>query len=72
MMQELKHEILESSKQLPSIKLIKTMIYRCAFLIYHLPHVAFSVTKKTINFVSTKALLAKTKEYYSTKANSSE
>ena len=38
MMQELKHDLLESSKQLPSIKLFKT--------IYQLPHEAFSVSNQ--------------------------
>ena len=38
MMQELKHDLLESSKQLPSIKLFK--------IIYHLPHEAFSVSNQ--------------------------
>ena len=38
MMQELKHDLFESSKQLPSIKLFKT--------IYQLPHEAFSVSNQ--------------------------
>ena len=38
MMQELKHDLLESSKKLPSIKLFKT--------IYQLPHAAFSVSNQ--------------------------
>jgi hypothetical protein len=38
MMQELKHDIFESSKQFPSIKLFK--------IIYHLPHEAFYVSNQ--------------------------
>ncbi len=38
MVHELKHDLLESSKQLPSIKLFKT--------IYQLPHEAFSVSNQ--------------------------
>ena len=38
MMQELKHDLFESSKQLPSNKLFKT--------IYQLPHEAFSVSNQ--------------------------
>ncbi len=38
MMQELKHDLLEISKQLPSIKLFKTT--------YQLPHEAFSVSNQ--------------------------
>ena len=38
MMQELKHDLLERSKQLPSIKLFK--------IIYQLPHEAFSVSNQ--------------------------
>ena len=38
MMQELKHDLLENSKQLPSIKLFKT--------IYQLAHEAFSVSNQ--------------------------
>ena len=48
MMQELTHDLLESSKQLQSIKLSNTMIYKNkhVFSIYHLPHVAFSVSNQ--------------------------
>ena len=55
MMQELKHDLLESSKQLPSIKLFK--------IIYQLPHEAFSVSNQIAmnEAVSTFAMNIKSK-----------
>lgn len=55
MMQELKHDLFESSKQLPSIKLFKT--------IYQLPHEAFSVSNQIAmnEAISTFAMNIKSK-----------
>ena len=49
MIQEIKHDLLESSKQLKNNKLSKTMIFKHEyfFSIYHLPYVAFSVSNQT-------------------------
>ena len=47
-MQELKHDLLESSKQLQGIEISKTMIYKTAsFHSYQLPHATFSVPTQT-------------------------
>ena len=59
MIQELKHELLESSKQLPSIKLSKTVIYKSMQVFSNIPSTTCSIfcfQPNTNQFILTQTL----------------
>ena len=58
MMQELKHELLEGSKQLQSIKLSKTVIYKSMQVFSNIPTTtrSISISNQAQIYVSTQTL----------------